>query len=91
MLVMRDRVLITQIEPESKTSSGIMIASDESPKATVVQVGTGRIGEDGLVIPVTVQAGDCVLYNPNTAISVTVGGEKMLVVKEDDLVAVWEI
>lgn len=90
---MHDRVLIKPVEPKTKTDSGIMlaVAVDSAPRATVIQVGTGRKGEDGRIIPVSVVEGEEVLYNQSAAISVTVAGEKMLVVKESDIVAVWEI
>lgn len=89
MQVMYDRVLLKKIEPEQQTSSGFYIPkTDESAKATVVQVGNGRLTEEGIRIPVAVNEGDVVLYNVGAAISVTLNKEVYLVIKEDDIIAI---
>ena len=89
MQVVHDRVMLKKIEPEKKTSSGFYIpTSDESVKATVIQVGNGRITEEGVLIPVSVKAGDVVLYNVGAAVAVTLNGEQFLIVKEEDILAV---
>ena len=61
---------------------------DEMFKAKVIQVGSGKPIEGGGKIPMTVVAGDTVIYNPNATISVTIGGEALLIIKEEDIFAV---
>jgi chaperonin GroES len=90
MQVMHDRVLIKKIEPKNTTSSGIVLAGtpDKTFEATVLKVGSGKPVEGSTPIPLTVQVGDKVLYNPSAAISVTVDGESLLVIKEDEIFAI---
>ena len=88
---MYDRVLLKKIEPEKKTSSGFYIPTvDESVKATVVKVGSGRITKEGVKIAPTVAEGDIVLFNVGAAITVTLNSEDYLVVKEEDIYVVLE-
>ena len=79
-----------KIEPEKKTASGFYIYSvDESDKATVIKVGSGKlVGETRF--PLTVKEGDVVIYNPNSTISVTLNREAFLVIKEEDIFAIVE-
>jgi chaperonin GroES len=91
MQVMHDRVLIKKIEPEKKTAGGLVLPGEVDPvfEATVIAVGTGKPIKDSTdVIPLTVKVGDRVMYNPNATISVNVGGEALLVTKEEDIFAI---
>lgn len=92
MQVMHDRVLIKKIEPETKTSSGLYLThvQDEMFKAAVIKVGKGKAVEGGTYIPLSVKEGDTVIYNPNATISVTLNGEKLLVIKEEDIFAILD-
>jgi chaperonin GroES len=92
MQVMHDRVLIKKLEPETKSAGGIMLTSSVTPvyEAEVVAVGTGKPVKDGAPIPLTVQVGDRVMYNPSATISVTVKGESLLVIKEEEIFAILD-
>lgn len=86
---MHDRVLIKKIEPEKKTSSGFYIPTvDESVKARVIKVGSGKLTEDGVRIAPEVSVGDVVLFNVASAVSVTINREVFLVIKEEDILAI---
>ena len=88
---MRDRVLIQKIEPETKTASGFILTHvmDETFRAKVIKVGNGKLIEGSTErIPMMVAEGDTVIYNPNATISVTVGGEKLMIIKEEDIFAI---
>jgi chaperonin GroES len=89
---MHDRVLIKKIEPANTTSSGIVLAGTPQTtfEATVLKVGTGKPIDGGTPIPLTVQVGDKVLYNPAAAIAVTVEGDSLLVIKEEDIFAIMD-
>lgn len=88
--VMHDRVLIKKIEPETKTAGGLVLPAEIDPKfeATVIAVGTGKPVKDGSPIPMTVQVGDNVIYNPSATIAVVVDGEPMMVIKEEEIFAI---
>jgi chaperonin GroES len=89
MQVMHDRVMLKKIEPERKTSSGFFIYSDnESVKATVVKVGSGRKTSEGVIVAPSVAVGDVVLFNVGAAIPFTSNREEFLVVKEEDILVI---
>jgi chaperonin GroES len=90
MQVMHDRVLIKKIEPESKTSGGLVLTHvlDQSFQATVIKVGNGKPIKGGAPIPLTVKEGDVVIYNPNATIPLRVAGEDCLVIKEEEIFAI---
>jgi chaperonin GroES len=92
MQVMHDRVLIKKLEPETKSAGGIMLTTSVTPvyEAEVVAVGTGKPVKDGAPIPLTVKVGDRVMYNPSATITVTVKGETLLVIKEEEIFAILD-
>ncbi len=92
MQVMHDRVLIKKIDPESKTSGGLILThvQDQSFQATVIKVGNGKPVPGGKPIPLTVKEGDVVIYNPNATTPLRVAGEDCLVIKEDEIIAIIE-
>lgn len=88
---MFDRVLVKQADPETKTASGFIIPDASVEKAntgTVLAVGPGKNTKDGVLIPVTVEVDNRVMFAPGAGIKVKVDGEDMLVLKEDDIIAV---
>jgi chaperonin GroES len=90
---LHDRVIIKRLEAETKSAGGIVIpdtATEKPIKGEVVAVGTGKIQEDGKVRPMAVKAGDKVLFGKYSGTEVKVDGEDLLVMREDDLVAVLE-
>lgn len=92
MQVMHDRVLIKKLEPNTKSSGGIMLTSPTSPvfEATVIAVGTGKPIKDAAPIPLTVKVGDKVIYNPGATITITLNGEELLVIKEEEIFAILD-
>ena len=90
MQVLYDRVVLKKIEPETKTSGGIVLASAVDPiyEATVVNVGSGKPVKDSAPIPLSVKVGDRVMYNPGAVVSVKVNGEEFLITKEEEIYAI---
>ena len=89
---LHDRVIIKRLEAETKSAGGIVIpdtATEKPIKGEVVAVGTGKILEDGKVRPVGVKAGDIVLFGKYSGTEVKVDGKDYLVVREDDIFAVF--
>lgn len=61
---------------------------DKPQRATVVAVGPGAVGIHGEVIPMSVQEGDVVLLAQWGGAEVELDGEKLLILREDELLAV---
>lgn len=81
-----DRVLIEPAAAETKTSSGIIIpdtAKEKPQKGTVVAVGPGTKEN-----PMTVKAGDQVLYGKYAGTELQHDGKDYLIMKENDLLAI---
>ena len=90
---LHDRVLVSRVEQEAKTAGGIIIPDTAQEKPTegkIVAVGTGIHKEDGTVVPLTVKAGDRVLFGKWSGNEVTIDGEELLIMKESDLLGVIE-
>jgi chaperonin GroES len=90
---LHDRVIIKRLEAETKSAGGIVIpdtATEKPIKGQVVAVGAGKILEDGKVRPLAVKAGDKVLFGKYSGTEVKVDGEELLVMREEDLVAIIE-
>ena len=90
---LHDRVIIKRLEAETKSAGGIVIpdAAAEKPiKGEVVAIGTGKILEDGKVRPLAVKVGDKVLFGKYSGTEVKVDGEELLVMREEDIIAVIE-
>jgi chaperonin GroES len=90
---LHDRVIIKRLEAETKSAGGIVIpdtAAEKPIKGEVVAVGTGKILEDGKVRPVGVKAGEKVLFGKYSGTEVKIDGEELLVMREEDLMAVIE-
>jgi chaperonin GroES len=88
-----DRVLVQRIEAEQKTSTGLFIpetAQERPQQARVIAAGTGRLQKDGSIRPLTVQAGDHVLFGKYSGDEIKVDGETYLILREDDLLAIVE-
>ncbi len=85
-----DRVLIKQLEAEEKTKGGIILpdtAKEKPQEAEVVAVGKGKV-EDGKTIAPEVKAGDRVLYGKYSGTEIKVDGEELIIVKEEDMLAI---
>ena len=86
-----DRVVVKVKDEEEKTVGGIVLASNAKEKPTqgeVVAVGSGAYADNGEKLPMTVKTGDVVLYDKYSGTNVEYEGEKYLVLRESDLLAV---
>ena len=90
---LHDRVVIKRLEEERTTASGIVIpdsATEKPIRGEVIAVGNGKVMENGDVRALDVQVGDVVLFGKYSGTEVKVDGEELLVMKEDDIMAVIE-
>ena len=88
-----DRVLIEPEAPEQTTKSGIVIpdsAQEKSQSGRVLKVGPGRTTDDGKLIPLAVQEGDIIIYSKYGGTELKVGGNDLLIIKENDILAIKE-
>ena len=89
-----DRVVIKPAEEaEEKTPSGIIIpdtAKEKPSEGEVIAVGEGRILENGEVKPLKVKVGDKVIYSKYAGNDIVVDGEELIILREDDILAIIE-
>ena len=88
-----DRVILRQDEAETTTASGLYLATDSKEKpqtGTVLAVGEGKHDKDGNLVPVPVKVGDRVIYGKYGGTEVTIDGEDVLILRAEDLYAVFE-
>jgi chaperonin GroES len=89
-----DYVLIESVKSEEKTKSGIILpdsASKERPEqGKVVAVGPGKKNKKGEIVPVSIKAGDKVLFSKYGPNEIKVDGKEYLIAKEEDILAVIE-
>ena len=88
-----DRVVIRRSEEEKVSPGGIVIpdsAAEKPVKGEVLAVGKGKILDNGKLYPLKVKAGDKVLYGKYAGTEIKIGDEKLLVMRENDIMAVLE-
>lgn len=85
-------VLLQSVEEETTLPSGIVIpdtAKEKPQKGLVVAVGTGKLDDDGKRIPLELKGGEVVLYKKWGGTEVKIAGKEYLLVKEEDILAVF--
>ena len=90
---LHDRVIIKRLEEEKVSAGGIVIpdsAAEKPVRGEVIAAGNGRILEDGKVRPIAVKKGDKVLFGKYSGTEVKVDGQELLVMREEDILAVIE-
>ena len=90
---LHDRVLVRRVEAEAKSAGGIFIpdtAQEKPQEGEIVSVGSGTRGEDGVVTPLDVKAGDKILFGKWSGTEVKVGAEDLLIMKESDVLGIVE-
>ena len=88
---LHDRVAIEATEQEEKTAGGIIIpdtAKEKPVQGKIIAVGDGAKDENGKRIPMDVKVGDKVLYGKWSGTEVEVGGKKILIMKESDILGI---
>jgi chaperonin GroES len=90
---LHDRVIIKRQEEERTTPGGIVIpdsAAEKPIRGKVIAVGNGKILEDGSVRKLDLKKGDNVLFGKYSGTEVKMDGEELLVMREEDIMAVIE-
>jgi chaperonin GroES len=90
---LHDRVIVKRVEEERTSPGGIVIpdtAAEKPIKGEVIAAGNGKIQENGEIRSLDVKVGDKVLFGKYAGTEVKVDGQELLVMKEDDIMAVIE-
>ncbi|GLI34570.1 co-chaperone GroES [Desulforhabdus amnigena] len=90
---LNDRVVVKRLEEETKTAGGIIIpdtAKEKPIQGEVLAVGNGKVMEDGTRRPLDIKAGDRVLFGKYAGTDIKVEGEELLIMREDDILAIIE-
>lgn len=90
---LHDRLIVKRSEPELKTLSGIVIpdsAGEKPEQGEVLSAGPGKRNEKGDFIALAVKQGDRILFGKYAGQTVKVDGQELLVIREDDVLAIIE-
>jgi len=90
---LHDRVIVKRLEEERTSPGGIVIpdsAAEKPSQGKIVAIGKGKILEDGSVRALDVKVGDKILFGKYSGIEVKVDGDDLLVMREEDIMAVIE-
>lgn len=86
-----DKVVIEVKEVETTTASGIVLtesAGEKSNAGVVVAVGTGRVLENGTVVPLAVEVGQTILFSKFAGTETKYEGKEYLILSEKDILAI---
>lgn len=90
---LNDKVLIERLEASEKTAGGILLPDSAKEKPTegrIVATGDGRWNDEGKRVPLSVKAGDRVLFSAYSGTQVKDGGKEYLILDESEVLAVLD-
>jgi chaperonin GroES len=88
---LHDRVIVKRLDQETKTASGLIIpdaAAEKPDQGEILAVGKGKVNDEGKVRPLEVKVGDRVLFGKYSGQAVKVDGDELLVMREEDIMAI---
>ena len=88
---LHDRVLVRRVESDEKTAGGLIIpdsAKEKPSEGEVVACGEGARKDSGELVPMAVAAGDRILFGKWSGTEITIDGEELLIMKENDILGV---
>jgi chaperonin GroES len=88
---LQDRILVKRVEEEEKTKGGIIIpdtAKEKPAEGKVVEVGKGKVDENGKRIALEVKKGDRILFGKYSGTEVKIEGEEYLIMREEDVLGI---
>ena len=88
---LHEKVLVRRLEEAEVSKGGIIIpdsAKEKPAEGKIIAVGNGRISDAGKVTPLDVKVGDKVLFGKYSATEVKIDGEELLIMGEDNILAV---
>jgi chaperonin GroES len=90
---LHDRVVVKRMEEERTTASGIVIpdsATEKPSRGKILATGTGKVTDSGEVRALEVKVGDQVLFGKFAGSEIKIDGEELLIMREDDIIGVFE-
>jgi chaperonin GroES len=90
---LHDRVIVKRVEEDKVSPGGIVIpdsATEKPIEGEIIAVGNGKLLENGELRALDLKKGDKVLFGKYSGTEVKVGGEDLLVLREDDIMGVIE-
>src|ERR1044072_1589974 len=88
---LHDRVLVRRVEEEGRTKGGIIIpdtAKEKPMEGEVLAVGPGARDEKGVMVPMSVKAGDRVVFGKWSGTEVKLNDEELMIMKESDIMGI---
>ncbi|HLG94944.1 MAG TPA: co-chaperone GroES [Bryobacteraceae bacterium] len=88
-----DRIVVKRVEEQEKKIGGLYIpdsAKEKPQEGEVVAVGKGKRLEDGKVVALEVKAGDHILFGKYSGSEITIDGEELLIMREDEILGILE-
>ena len=90
---LHDRVLVRRIEDAETVRGGIIIpdtAKEKPQEAEVIAAGNGKVLDNGTRVALEVKSGDRVLFGKYSGNEIKVDGEDVLILREDEILAILE-
>jgi len=90
---LHDRVLVRRKEEETKSAGGIILtdsAKEKPMQGEIIAAGKGKILSDGSILKLGVKVGDNVLFGKYSGTEVKLGDEELLMMREEDIMAIVE-
>ena len=90
---LQDRVIVKRLEEKEEMRGGLYIpdtAKEKPQQGKVIAVGKGKIEEDGKIRPLDLKVGDRVLFGKYAGTEIKIESEDLLILREDDVLAVVE-
>ena len=88
-----DKVLVERLEAATTTAGGIVLpdsAKEKPQRGKIVNVGTGKMLDDGTLREMQVKKGDTVLFTSYAGTEIKIGGKDYMIMDESDILAIIE-
>jgi chaperonin GroES len=85
-----DRIIVSVLDEESTTASGIVLpdtAQEKPQRGNVLAVGPGPRDEDGEHVKMDVEKGDEIIFSKYGGTEIKLGGDEVLILRESDVLA----
>jgi chaperonin GroES len=90
---LHDRILVRRLDPAEQAKGGIIVpdtAKEKPQEGVVVAVGNGKLLDNGKRLEMAIKEGDHILFGKYSGTDVKIEGEELLILREDDVLAVTE-
>lgn len=90
---LHDRVVVRRMEEEKTSAGGILIpdsAAEKPMRGEIIAVGLGKVLDSGDIRALAVKVGDTVLFGKYSGTEIKIGGQELVVMREDDIMGVIE-